>query len=276
MFIVIAHTQSLVFFVTFILLTMYGLYRTHILGKIPFIRKLAPFEAMEEGIGSALERGKKVQFAIPSGITGGGGSGGGTSTTLISLSMLGFFAKKAAEAGVPAVYSCSTAPTLVLMDGVIRDAYSLAGKPEDFDNPDKVQLRMIGTGQPGGGGVGGETAFVLAYTGLLQRENVGTTVFSGSSGKNLLLIGEAGREAGAFQININPTSSKLSWAVATFDYVLMMSEPYVAGAMLTKDKTHLGSVIGTDLGTWLMVALIVIFTAIATVLGTSLKSILVG
>jgi hypothetical protein len=162
------------------------------------------------------------------------------------------------------------------MDGVIHDAYQAEGKLDAYNNPDLVQIRMIGTGQPGGGGVGGETAYMLAYTGLLQRENVGTTVYSGSSGKNLLLVGEAGRQANCFQININPTSEKLSWAIATFDYVLMMSEPFVAGAMLTKDKTHLGTVIGTDLGTWTMVALAVIFTVVATILGTNLADILVG
>jgi len=265
-----AHEQSLVFLVGIFLMMAYGMYKTFIRGEIPHVRKIAALDAIDEGIGRSIEMGKKLQFVIPNDLMGPMAS-----VTLISLTLMSYVARKAAKAGIPAVYTCATAPVLTVMQGMLRDIYAEQGKLEDFNNPEKVKVRMLGEGY-WRFGAGASTALALAYPGLLQRENVGTTIFAGEDGKNLLLYGEAGREADCFQICLNPTSSKLSWAIATFDYVAMLSEVYTAGAWVTKRKEQLGSVIGTDIATWTMIVLVIVFTAVASILGRSLSGILVG
>jgi hypothetical protein len=241
-----------------------GLYRTVIAGKLPYIRRFPALEAMEEGIGIAVETGKMTHFGSPGGIGTGTGEGG-TASVLQTVAIMGHYAGKAAAAGVSTVYSVSTAPVLTLAEGVVREAYVQAGKLADFENPDMCQIRFV---------AGGEGTYPSFYAGLMQR-NMGASIIN-AGGKFKLFMGEANQQAGVFGICLSPSYDKLEWGIATFDYVLMLSETFVAQASITKDPFHLGSAIGSDIVTWICAALFVVFVGLATALGTDLGHILTG
>jgi 1-deoxy-D-xylulose 5-phosphate reductoisomerase len=95
-------------------------------------------------------------------------------------------------------------------------------------------------------------------------------LITGSIGKSCLQVGEAHREADTFAILAHAAWDKLEWAVATFDYVLILQETYAAGAWITGESAQLGSVIGVDLVTWSMFIVQIVLVAAATALGTML------
>ena len=123
------HVQTLVFIIAVFGMAAYGLYYTTNLGKTPYIRRLAPLEAIEEGIGRAVEEAKSVHFGLPSANPQQAG-------TLANLSIMGYFAEKVATAGVPAFYTTAgPAHGLEIMKGILRERYTKAGKLDDFNNP---------------------------------------------------------------------------------------------------------------------------------------------
>jgi len=257
-----AHEQSFALFAVFMLMIAYGMYRTYIKGKLPHIRRLPALEAIDEGIGRALETGAKVHFGVPN-----ADLARYAPATLLALTLMGYVAKKAAKAGVPALYTVSSPRALVIAEAVVREAYTSEGKLEDYENPEKVNVRYLGMG---------ETAYPLALANLLQREKIATSVLSGFVGKNMLFLGESHREADTFSVLIYPEVDKVEFGVATFDYVLMAQEAYAAGALITKDKAQLGSIIGSDMISWTTIALVIVFLIIASVLGIPTKKFLVG
>ena len=199
------HPQSLFLTVGIFVAVGIGLYYSVVAKKQPSIRRFAALEAMDEGIGIAVETGKRIHFGVPGGLGSGTGEGGSAST-LQTMAIMGYFAEKAAKAGVSTVYSVSTAPTLTLAEGIIREAYLHAGKLEDFDNPNMVQLRFI---------AGGEGVYPAFYAGLMQRNMAASIANVG--GKYKLTCGEANQQAGVFGINLSPSYDKLEWGIATYD-----------------------------------------------------------
>lgn len=250
----LVHYQSLILLLGIFLMVGYGLYQTHIRGKIPHIRRIAALEAIDEAIGRAMETGKKVHC----GLTHVEIFGAYAIQSLASFALASYWARKAAEYGVPAIYTTDTIPSYPIYEGLIRDAYVSAGKLEDFNDPHKVQIRVM-TGP-----------YDLAVAGVLQRENVGAGLISGEVGRYVLQFGEAHRVADAFSIIGMPIIDKLEWSVATFDYVFMLSETYAAGAWITKDKTQLGHIIGSDIATWVAIILFIAFFVVANILGSPL------
>jgi hypothetical protein len=252
--------QSLLFLVGAFILMGAGLYRTVIAGKPPQIRRLAGIDAMDEGIGIAVETGKKVHCGLTHIVL----TGEYTAYSLPGVTIAGLFARKAAKAGVPALFTMDSMPSFTLVEGVIRDSYAAEGKLDLYENPDMCSVRVYAG------------AYDLVVANILQRENIGASVLTGEIGKVILQVGEAHRVANVFSILGAPLIDKLEWGVSTFDYVLMLTETYAAGAWVTGDKIQLGSILGSDFVTWVMVILAVAFTAWASALGKGLADILVG
>jgi hypothetical protein len=238
-----------------------GLYRTLIQRKTPYIRRFPVLDAIYEGIGRALETGKKFHFGIPTTLSLK------SAETLAGVSILSDAVRKSAAMGVPSLFTCNDPVVLTIMEGTVRDAYAAEGKLEAFYDPNMVQFRLVGAGT--------EETYPTYYAMMLSRENIGSSVLV-AFGKPTLLLGEANREAGTFAIQLAPDYDKIEWGIATFDYSLILQENYVAAASLKKDPAGLGTAIGVDIATWVSCALIIIFTVVASVLGTSLTNILVG
>jgi len=256
----LAHIDSLIVFLGSIAIFGYGMYRTVFQGKLPHIRRLPALEAVDEGIGIALETGKKVHVGLPGidlvGLT--------AAQSLVSFSILGYVARKAAEAGVPAVYTTGVPAAYPIMDGVIHDAYAEAGKLDMYENPEMVQIRVAASGGAG------DDVYPYFYANFLARENVGFSLVTGLVGKPMLFIGETNQAEGIFSILAYPIVDKIEWGVPTFDYTMFMLETYTAGAWITKDKIQLGSVVGTDIWVWIFIAAVVVGTIIASILGSPL------
>jgi hypothetical protein len=227
------------------------MYRTIVQGKTPRIRKLPAIEALDEGIGMAIETGRKVHAGNPQGTL----LGDKVAENLMGFSLMGHFATKAAKAGVPAIYTTPAAQSLPLMEGLIRDAYMTMGKLDLYGNPEFVQIRAL-TG-----------AYDFALAQILQRENVGASFLAGEIGKIMMFVGESHRVANTFSVLAHPGYDKLEWAVPTFDYVLMLQETYAATAMITEDKAQLGAVLGLDFSAWTIIILTVVIAGTALTIG---------
>ena len=241
------HTQSLIFYLITWGFIAFGCYRTIYQKYKPHIRKLAALEAIDEGIGLSVETGRKVHCGIPM----SGFLSRRAAEILIGVAIMGYFARKAAAVGIDALYSCCEPSILPVIEGVTRDAYAAEGKLEDYENLDKVQVRMLSLHTA--------ASYDMALAGMLQRDNIGTSVIAGPIGKYSLLQGEANREANVFSICAISENDKIEWLIPTFDYVLIILETYTAGALITQDDVQLGNVIGVDFMSWLMISLIVVF-----------------
>ena len=253
----LVHIQYLVFLLITWGLLGVGMYRTVVQNYKPQIRKLAALEAIDEGLGLSVETGRKVHCGIPM----DGFFAKNAAYIMVGMAIMGYFARKAAALGVDAVYTVCEAPALIVAEGIVRDAYASEGKLDDFNNVDKVQVRLIGLHEA--------AAYDIATAGILQRDNIGMSLMAGPVGKFSLLQGEAHRAANVFSIVCIPENDKIEWLIPTFDYVLMILESYTAGAMITGDTVHLGNVIGTDYMSWLIFALL-IFSFLAGQIGISI------
>jgi hypothetical protein len=254
-------TEFMVVIVTTIAM-LFGIYYSKTV-RMPKIRTFVALEAIEEGIGRALEMGKKVHGGFPSGTV----SGTGGNRNLVVFRVFEDTARKCAQKGVPSIYSCGTPDGFSIMSSFVREAYLGEGKMDDFNNPDMVQLRYFPAGSRTG------FAYTQAVNNMLQRENVGASFYMGSM-SYWYLLGEGAREAGAFTVIVNPGSSLICYAICSFDYALIIGECYAAGAQLSQDPYQVGSVLGGDISQFTYLGVFVVLIVAATLLNKSLAYLL--
>ena len=259
------HAQTLIFLAVFFGFGAYGLYYTHVLNKIPYIRKLAALEAIDEGIGRAVEEGRRAHFGLPN-------ANPSSPAALAGLSIMEYFATKAAQAELPVTYTTAgNVIGLMIMEGTLRETYAAEGKIDLYDNPEFFQLRLFAVGR----GPGVSDTYALALSTHMMRENTGFNCLGVGLPKQQLLVGEANQIVNSFSVCSYPIVNKVEWAIIGFDYVLLLQESFAAGAILSKDPKQLAHIFGLDIATWAVLAFVVICTAAASVIGP-LTNILVG
>jgi len=79
-----------------------------------------------------------------------------------------------------------------------------------------------------------------------------------------LIFAEAGLEIGAFQVASSAMASQVPYFIATCDYVFIGPEIYAASAIVSKDKVQLGSLLGQDILTIILLITSIIGVALAT------------
>jgi len=221
--------------------------------KLPNIRNIPAVDAIEEGIGRAVEKGGMVHFAS-------GGSGGMLSSqylgmVIASLNCLEYVAKLCARMEVPLVVSAPSRPeALPLIEAIVRESYRKENKLENF-NRDMIRFYGSDTG-----------AYAQGICGTLVRENCACNINIGAWHTDCLLVLAAAHDIGA--INIGGTGRWIMmYAFAMLaDYCMIAEEIYAAGAIVSGDRSVISGLAAEDIGKFFALAICVlglIFSAIS-------------
>lgn len=220
--------------------------------KLPPIRKIPAVDAIEEGIGRAVEKGGMVHFAS-------GGSGGRLSSeylgmVIASLNCLGHVAKLCARMEVPLVVSAPSRPeALPLIEGIVMDSYRAEDKLENFSR-DMIRFYGRDTG-----------AYAQGICGTMIRENCAVNINIGAWHTDCLLVLAAAHDFGA--MNIGGTGRWIMmYAFAMLaDYCMIAEEIYAAGALVSGDRGVISGLAAEDIGKFLAFAVIILGLIVAAI-----------
>jgi hypothetical protein len=209
--------------------------------ELPYIRKVAGLDAIEESVERSSEMNRPV--------IAGYGLGGFDTGTLSALSITGYVARVAArtrtEIFVPAGGDTGTSIVYPQAAEIVRNAYDDEGRLEDYKAANVIFLSES------------QFAWATAQIGMIHEKNVGAAVFTGLYGPEVAALSEEAKDVGAVVI-VSGDVRSLAVTACIADYILIGEELYAAGAYLSKDPVQIGSIRGQDWGKIFAVALIII------------------
>lgn len=220
-------------------------------GKLPTLRKLPGYLAIEECIKRAIEMGRPVFFS-----TGVGDiTGGDMSMTLAGLTLLGYAARQSADLGASFTYLACARPAIVpIAEDLIRTAYGESFRPE--------QINYIPN----------QTALMSSIIGEYERSKPAANFLLGALYWETVVLAEAGANVGAMQVGGTGRLYQVPYCVALCDYSLIAEELLAAGAYISQDPSQLGSILGSDIFRVIIIALSII-VAITGALGYDITGI---
>lgn len=207
-------------------------------GRMPFIRRIAGLNAIDEAVGRATEMGRPI-LMIP-------GLSGLDIIGLQALRIFGHITRTAARFATPIRLCVSDAPLYAVSQEVIQDSYRAEGRPEGYD-PDCVQYIS-----------GEQFAFAAGVSGVINREKVAATFFMGAFYAESLIFAESANMVGAIQVAGTTQTTQTPFFVAACDYVIFGDEFYAASAYLSREPVATGSLVGQDYGKLVFAACVLI------------------
>ncbi|QOR33838.1 hypothetical protein IMX26_10020 [Clostridium sp. 'deep sea'] len=207
-----------------------------------YLREISGLNAIEEAIGRATEMGKKVHF-VP-GI--GGIVGRSSASTLSSLQLLTYTAKKVANYGSKILVSVNSALMLQISQETIRIAYKAVNKEKSYSNN---SVQFISNNQ---------FAYATAIRSLLDSGEIAANIMIGSFYAEALMIAEAGNYAGTIQIAGTDNLTQIPFFIASCDYVLIGEEIFAAGAIVSNDRLKKGCIVGQDFSKIVIIAFLLV------------------
>lgn len=204
-----------------------------------FIRRIAGLEALDEAVGRATEMGKPVLYVT-------GLADVDDIQTLAALSILSHVSKKTAEYDTSIIATTSRAVTFSAAQEVVRDAFTIAGRPDSF-HIDSVQY--ISDDQFG---------YAAGVDGIMVREEPAANFYMGKFYAESLIFAETGHATGAIQIAGTAQPNQLPFFVAACDYTLIGEELFAASAYLSGDPLQVGSLRGQDVGKAIAMVLLIV------------------
>lgn len=204
-----------------------------------YVRKIAGLQALDEAVGRATEMGKPVLYVT-------GFADVDDIQTLASLSILSHVAKKTAEYDTPIIATTARSVTYSAAQEVVRNAYTLAGRPDSFMSE---SVRYITDDQFG---------YAAGVDGIMLREEPAANFYMGKFYAESLILAETGQAAGAIQMAGTAEPAQLPFFVAACDYTLIGEELFAASAYLSGDPLQVGSLRGQDVGKALFMILLLL------------------
>ncbi len=217
-------------------------------GNIPDLRPIRAFDALRGLTARAIEAGRALHVSL--GVGGVASDAAGDS--LAGLKVLEYLADQSAAAGVPAVVSVADPTLLPVAQGV-------ASRPYGADREGAAEavrhVRWIAP-EP--------AAYAAGVMGILGDEGVDANVMVGAFGDEYLLMGEAAARREIAQVGGASDPNVLPFVFATADEMLMGEDMFAAGAYLSGESWHIGSLLAQDLMRWLIVWVIIAAVIINT------------
>lgn len=204
-----------------------------------FIRRIAGLEALDEAVGRATEMGKPVLYVT-------GLADVDDTQTLAALSILSHVAKRTAEYDTSILATTARAVTFSAAQEVVRDAFTIAGRPDSFT---VESVQYISDDQFG---------YAAGVDGLMVREKPAANFYMGKFYAESLIFAETGYATGAIQIAGTAQANQLPFFVAACDYTLIGEELFAASAYLSGDPLQVGSLRGQDVGKAIVMIILVL------------------
>ena len=225
-------------------------------GNIEVIRKLAPLEAMEEGVGRAIEMGRPtlVTYSFADSFD---------PATMVGLDTVRYLAKITAEKGGKLLVAVGAARTLPVARENYREGCIEGGAPEMFDEKNVYFFTQQ------------QWAYASGVMGLMQRERPATCVFIGPFLVEGIHLGIHSRRLETLAIGGNPSYSMGAFMFVTMDYVLFGEEIYAAGAYMSGDPVIISTLATEDVFKWVF-ALITVIGSILMAFGSDIVIRLLG
>lgn len=218
---------------------------------IPNIREHPGVLAIREAIGRAVEMGRPISFSPG---TASLYSTKYAADTAAALTILGYIAKEAANTGAKLIVGIAPPTVLPVAEDIVRNAYLVAGKPEDYIEEDTV--RFYSPNQWG---------FATSYVGMMHREKVAANFLFGGHAAEAMVIAESGATVGAMQVTGSTNVYQLPFFLVACDYTLIGEDEFAAAAYLSPDPVQKGIIFGQDLAK--------IFCVVALILGALLNTL---
>lgn len=228
-------------------------------GKIPFVRKIAGLDAIDEAVGRAAEMGRPVFWT--SGWAGAGTRLYSTSgpALVASVSILNYVSRLAAQKDAKVIAAICGSEMLPVVEEAMRMGYVAEGKADKY-RPENIYYFP-------------EQSYTIATVSLMKREQIASGVYAGPFGHDAIILGETGYLLKA--LTVAASTGNLPFLLATCDYVLIGEELLAAGAYLSKDSVSLGGILGEDLGKIIELSLLAIGVALVSA-GSKLMLDLLG
>lgn len=211
-----------------------------------YIRKIAGLQALDEAVGRATEMGKPVLYVV-------GLADVDDIQTMASLSILSHVARKTAEYDTPIVTTTARAVAFSAAQEIVRDAFSVAGRPDAFS---VESVRYISDDQFG---------YTAGVDGIMVREKPAANFYIGNFYAESLILAETGHATGSIQMAGTSQVSQIPFFVAACDYTLIGEELFAASAYLSRDPLQVGSLRGQDVGKALVMILLVVCSLLVSV-----------
>ena len=212
-------------------------------GRIPYIRRIAGLNAIDEAVGRATEMGRPILFST--------GLYGIDIISLQALAVAAHVARSAVRYGTRMILPVCDQTMMPITEETIREVYTSEGRPEAYKPED---IRYLSDRQ---------FAYAAGVTGILHREKVAATFLFGAFFAESLILAENGQAVGAIQVAGTPDILQTPFFVVTCDYTIIGDEFYAATAYISREPTQLGSLVGQDIGKALLLAVIIAGVVIA-------------
>jgi len=129
---------------------------------------------------------------------------------------------------------------------LVKHAYTVAGKPENFSEEDMPFLS------------GEQYAYTPGYIGILVRDKPGALIMTGSHWSEAMNIAEMANAVGSTTITAGCYTSNMAALACASDYIMLSEEQPAAGAYLSRDPAQLASIRVQDLYKFIAIGLMLI------------------
>lgn len=256
MFVTVGRLFALIFIV-FFAIVFYALIEYSKTHKVAF-KKLAAYDAIAEAVGRAAELGRPVLCQCGQRDLDNSGS----AATLAALSVLSYVAKLCAEVGVKLYVPSMLRAIYPLQVQIVREAYKMAGKPEEFD---ETNIRFL---------TPDDYAYTMGVISLLEREKVAANIMVGQTAGISLILTENSYRLGCFGIGGTEGTAAVFF-IPTMDYTLIGDEMYALASYIEKDPIDTGTIFAKDVMK-LTVVLIILIGVTLTVFGFNFSKLVLG
>ncbi len=211
-------------------------------GRLPRIRRLPQVGVIDEIIARCVEMNKEIWFL----------SGQGTMTyatqlpgILSTFGILAYVTQRCAELGCRIHHPTSLPVAYNIQYEIMREAYELAGKPEEFDPLDTIIYMPAGATRP----------YVANES---WRRKPAGGILTGFWYHYTIIHAEALQRAGAMTLGGTDTTHNIPFMVAANNYSMIGEEMYAMSAYLSKDPVLTSSLAGQDIGKYIIIALTIL------------------
>lgn len=210
--------------------------------KMPYIRKVAAIDVIEEAIGRSTEMGKPIMLSY-------GTRDFSNAFVIACLSILSFVSRMVAEVEnriiVPIGGTNSAMITRPVAVDIVRSAYEAEGKGDLFNEND---IPFISSEF---------WSFTAGYVGLILREKPGSLIMGPETADAAMYVEEA-NAVGALTIATGSYIGNVSVLACAADYVMIGEEALAAGAYLSKEKSRITTLVTVDNFKFLAIILIIL------------------
>jgi hypothetical protein len=215
------------------------------MGKVPYIRRIAGLEAIDDAVGRATEMGRPIIYTT--------GIGALSDPSIIAgIAILKYVAKKVAGYGIDLIVPNNDPLIMLASREAVKEGFTEAGRPDLYR---EENIMFLTTEQFG---------FTAGFNGIVIRERPGAAFYQGYFYAESLLMAETSYNVGAINIAGTTAVTQLPFFIVSCDYTLIGEELYAASAYLSKNPSEIGTIKSEDVAKIIIIFIILLGSMLLT------------